>query len=83
MVGIDENNLAWFYIAPEYQDREISQKLVRWALDLIGPEAWAVIQTNGSTDHALFTEAGLRIVESFENEADHAAGISVHIAQTP
>jgi hypothetical protein len=83
MVGIDENNLAWFYIAPEYRDREISRQLVRLAIDLIGPKAWAVMQTSAGADHALFTETGLRIVESFENEADHAAGINVHVIQTP
>jgi ribosomal protein S18 acetylase RimI-like enzyme len=82
MIGIDEQNLAWFYIAPEYRDREISQQLVRLALDLIGPEAWAVVQTSGGTDHALFTETGLRVVESFENEADGEGGINVHLTQT-
>jgi len=81
-IGIDESGLAWFYVAPGCGDSESCRRLLAFARDLLGPNAWAVLQAGDAQCHALCRELGLRIVESYENEATGPFGLSVHIVQT-
>jgi hypothetical protein len=82
IIDIDESGLSWFYIAPGCADTESCRRLLTFARDLLGPNAWAVLQAGDAQCHALCRELGLRIVESYENEADAPSGVSVHIVQT-
>jgi hypothetical protein len=82
MIGIDENALAWFYIAPGYDQDEATQELIHSALELIGPQAWTVIQAAEQDSAALCEASGLRIVESYLNQAPEPLGVSVHLART-
>jgi ribosomal protein S18 acetylase RimI-like enzyme len=82
-VGIDENYLAWLYVDPEYQNREISRRLLKLAVGLIGPGAWVVVSTDGRQAEALFKSQGLRFVETFESDAGSEPCIGVHLALTP
>ncbi len=81
-IHIDESDLAWFYVAPGCQDTESCRRLLTLARDLIGPNAWAVLQVGNAQCHALGRELGLRIVASYRNEADGSSGVSVHVVQT-
>jgi hypothetical protein len=81
MIGIDEETLAWFYIAPGHEHDDTTQQLLKLALDLIGPECWTVVQVGDSAGEGFCAACGLRIVESYPNEAPEPRGISVHLAQ--
>jgi hypothetical protein len=81
-VGIDENELAWLYIAPGYENEMVSKELLAFARDLIGPNAWAVLQISEAAGQILCEELGLRIVASYVNQTDTRTGISVHLVKT-
>ena len=74
--------LAWFYIAPGCADTESCRRLLTFARDLLGPNAWAVLQSGDAQCHALCRELGLRVVASYLNEADGSSSVSAHIVQT-
>jgi hypothetical protein len=82
IIDIDESDLAWFYIAPGCGDTGSCRRLLTLARDLIGPNAWAVIQADDAGCQTLCRELGLRVVASYLNEADGSSGVSVHIVQT-
>lgn len=82
VVGIDESDLAWFYIAPGCEDRESCRRLLEMARTLLGPDAWAVMQISDEHTRALCRELGFHVVASYPNEADHPDGVSVHLVQT-
>ena len=81
-IGIDESDLAWFYVAPGCADTESCRRLLTFARDLLGPTAWAVLQAGDTQCQALCRELGLRVVASYLSEADGSSGVSVHIVQT-
>ena len=81
-VGIDETDLAWFYVAPGYENETMSRKLLTFARDLIGPNAWAVIQASEAGGLRLCSELGLKIVASYANQSETQTGISVHVVTT-
>jgi hypothetical protein len=85
LVGIDEDFLAWLYIAPGYEDSETSRRLLELARGLIGPDAWAVVSLghgDAEQDADILTAMGLQVIESYENSAPAAGGISVHLTRT-
>lgn len=82
LVGIDEDYLAWIYIAPGYEDAETSRKLLHLARTLIGPDTWAVVQAGSALNRELLEAMGLSIVESYENQASAPSGINVHLIRT-
>ncbi len=81
-VGIDENNLVWFYVAPGYEHTATSRALLAWARDLMGPDVWAVMQASHASSQALCKDLGLEIVTSYENEVDEPSAICVHVVNT-
>lgn len=81
-VGIDENDLAWFYIAPGYENKTMSRAVLAFARDLIGPNAWAVVQASDAESHRLCSDLGLHIVASYANQAEASSGITVHVVHT-
>ncbi|MBN1247018.1 MAG: hypothetical protein JXC32_05130 [Anaerolineae bacterium] len=81
-MGIDERNLAWFYVAPGYENETTSRQLLAFARDLIGPNAWAVVQASDAAGRRLCSELGLKIVASYANQAEEPSGISVHVVTT-
>ncbi len=81
-IAIDEDLLAWFYIAPGYEDREMGRRLLHWALDLLGAQAWAVVQARESVVRALVESTNTFILESYPDEAPGSTGISAYLVQT-
>jgi hypothetical protein len=81
VVAIDEDFLSWFYVAPGSPLSSMSQRLLAFARDLIGPGAWAVVQAQDDVDGSLFTDTGLCVLESYLDEAHHPLGVNVHVAQ--
>ena len=82
IIGIDESTLAWFYIAPGCADTEFCRRLLTLARDLLGPNAWVVLQACDTQYQALCRELGLRVVESYPNDTPGSSGVSVHIVRT-
>jgi hypothetical protein len=82
VVGIDEEFLAWFYVAPSAELSQRSLEMLNLARELIGCGAWAVLQTQGDTDQELLSDIGLRVVESYEDESGDPRSVSVHVVQT-
>jgi len=81
IIGIDESELAWFYITPGCEDRESCRRLLARARNLSGLNAWAVIQADHAACETLCREMVIRVVESYLNEADKPFGLGVHIVQ--
>ena len=81
VVGIDEEYLAWFYIAPGEPLSQSSRDALALARELLRPGAWAVVQAQVEGSRSLLSNFGLQVVESYENAADDPDGISVHIVQ--
>jgi len=81
-IGIDESRLAWFYVAPGCADTESCRRLLTLARDLLGPNAWAVLQVSDTEYQPLCGDLGLRVVESFRNDATGSSSVSVHIVRT-
>jgi hypothetical protein len=85
LVGIDEDFLAWLYIAPGYEESERGRQFLDLARQLLGSHAWAVvtIATAGpGEDEDVLETVGLEVVESYKNTAPASAGVSVHLART-
>jgi hypothetical protein len=82
IVGIDEEYLAWFYIAPGEPLSRTSLTMLAFAQDLIGPGAWAVLQARDDTSRALVRDLALHVVESYRDATEDPSGVSVHIVQT-
>ncbi len=85
LVGIDEEFLAWLYIAPGYEESEQSRQLLELARRLIGPDAWAVVSLgrgDAEQNEDILTSMGLQVIESYENTAPASDGISVHLTRT-
>lgn len=81
VVGIDEEYLAWFYIAPGEPLSQSSRDALALARELLRPGAWAVVQGQDQESRSLLSSFGLQVVESYQNAADDPDGISVHIVQ--
>jgi hypothetical protein len=85
LIGIDEDFLAWLYIAPGYEESERGRGLLDLARQWLGPDAWAVVmmaQVHTEQDQNILEAMGLEVIESYENAAPASAGISVHLART-
>ena len=80
-IAIDEDLLSWLYIAPGYEARENVLDLLRWALELLGPKAWALIQAREGAAQRLLEGSDAEILESFPNGAPGPAGISAYLVQ--
>jgi len=79
---LDESALAWFYIAPGCEGSDWCRRLLKLAQELLGPEAWIVLQAADEQCEALCHELGLRVIESYLNEASSPLGVSLHLGQT-
>lgn len=79
-IGIDERFLAWVFVAPGMLENDRARALVRWALELVGPEAWIAIQTASDAEQKFYEDAGLAIVETFGD--DQEATMRLHLALT-
>ena len=81
LVAIDEDHLAWFYLAPGTELSAVSQKLLAVARDLLGPKCWAVLQVHELDPSALLDACRFRVLESYVDEAESTGSINVHIVQ--
>jgi hypothetical protein len=81
LIAIDEDFLAWLYIAPGYEESERSRQLLDLARQLLGPQAWAVVAIAGR-DQDMLSTMGLQVIESYENTAPASREISMHLTRT-
>ncbi|MGC9468054.1 MAG: hypothetical protein ACP5HS_05655 [Anaerolineae bacterium] len=82
LYGIDEAFLAWIYVAPGYEGRESTQRLLALARSLIGANAWAVVQAAEAVNDALCREFGFRVVEIYRSDTVDPSGVSVRVTRT-
>ena len=85
LVGIDEDFLAWLYIAPGYEESERGRQFLDLARQLLGAHACAVVtiaKAGAGEDEDVLETVGLEVVESYENKAPAPSGLSVHLART-
>jgi len=81
IVAIDEEYLAWFYVAPGEPLSQTSLEMLAFARELIGCGAWVVLQAHNDTSQPLLNGIGLRIVESYHDEGNDPESVSVHVVQ--
>ena len=81
-LAINDSNLAWIYMDPEYQASDAGRRLLEWVARLMGPAAWAVIQTSSDDSRSLYECAGFRIVSELDAPWDRPAPLQTHLAQT-
>ena len=67
-VGVDGSYLAWLYVDPEYYGRGIGSRLLRLALDVIGPGAWTIALAGNARVRHLYQREGFKVVATFEGE---------------
>ena len=67
-VGVDGDYLAWLYVAPEYYGRGIGRRLLRLAVEEIGPSAWTIVLDGNERAHHLYESEGFKKVRRFESD---------------
>jgi len=79
---IDDGDLAWMYLDPDYQASARGQRLLAWVAELLGPAAWVVIQTSSDQERVLYEQAGFRVVTHVDVSANQNAPVRMHLART-
>ena len=67
-VGVEGNYLSWLYVDPDYYGQGIGRRLLRLALDQIGPDAYTIALAGNTRALALYESEGFQIVRTFEGE---------------
>lgn len=80
--GIDEDFLSWFYIAPGCEVNDTERQLLDLARQLIGADAWAIVQVSAIQNREVVERLGLKVVESYQNIAHDPSKLDVYLART-
>jgi hypothetical protein len=80
LIGIDEELLAWLYIAPGCETDRTVESVLHLALDLIGSGSWAVIQASEAGTRMLVDAGRLEVLEPF-GSSDEPGVLTVGLAQ--
>jgi ribosomal protein S18 acetylase RimI-like enzyme len=82
-VGIDGTYLSWLYVDPTYYRRGIGRRLLRLALQLIGPQAWTVVLAGNIRARRLYESEGFPVVHSYETTNAGYPCTCVQLALSP
>ena len=77
---IDLDNLAWFSFESSTRTPWCHQSL-KMAAELMAPGAWAVVQINRTMDPAWLENEGLKIVETYENQAPAEDTLHIYLTR--
>jgi ribosomal protein S18 acetylase RimI-like enzyme len=65
-VGIDATYVSWLYVDPVFYRQGIGRRLLRLALQRIGPQAWTVALAGNLAARRLYESEGFRVIRTYE-----------------
>jgi ribosomal protein S18 acetylase RimI-like enzyme len=82
-VGVDETYLSWLYVDPGFYGRGIGRQLLRWGVQLIGPQAWTVVLSGNTRARRLYESEGFQVSRTFESTNMGYACTCVELVLSP
>jgi ribosomal protein S18 acetylase RimI-like enzyme len=82
-VGIDGTYLSWLYVDPTYSGRGIGRRLLRLAVQHIGPQAWTVVLAGNMRARRLYDSEGFQIVHTYASANAGYPCLCVRLALSP
>lgn len=82
-VGVDGTYLSWLYVDPAYYGQGIGRQLLRWGVDLMGPQAWTVVLMGNTRARRLYEKEGFRVVRTSEGFNAGYPCTSMQLALSP
>jgi ribosomal protein S18 acetylase RimI-like enzyme len=82
-VGIDGAYLSWLYVDPSHYRRGIGRALLRFAVSLIGLQAWTVVLAGNVSARRLYESEGFLIVRTSQGSNAGYTCTSLRLALSP
>jgi ribosomal protein S18 acetylase RimI-like enzyme len=67
-VGVDGTYLSWLYVDPEFYGQGIGRRLLRFGMDVMGPDAWTIALAGNTPALSLYQSEGFTVVRTFAGE---------------
>lgn len=82
-VGLNGTYVSWLYVDPVYYRQGIGRRLLRFAVALIGPQAWTIALAQNTRARHLYESEGFQVVRTFESNNAAYPCTSVELALSP
>lgn len=82
-VGVDGTYLSWLYVDPAYYGRGIGRQMLRFAVELMGPEGWTVTLAGNTRARRLYESEGFQVIRTSQGSNAGYPCISLRMALYP
>lgn len=65
-VGVDATYVSWLYVDPVFYRQGIGRRLLRLAMERIGPQAWTVALAGNLAARRLYESEGFQAIRTYE-----------------